>query len=143
MIEKPMTARNFWRRSSYGKQAEPYWPGMFLQFNRKEDTKAEKDTATILIRSGSRGEDLPGPTITKGGCWLTLGMTVTPDGMVHYYAHEGVGKLTQKDHLYSGRPYGYTAQHVSTFIFNIVNQDDGQTWSTRFIVEDTEVYVLQ
>lgn len=143
MIEKPMTARNFWRRSSYGKVVEPYWPGMFIQFNRKEDLKAEKDTATILIRSGPRGEDLPGPTITKGGCWWTLGLTVTPDGSVHYFAHEGVDKLTRKDHLYSGKPYGYTAQSMNTFFFNIVNHDDGRTWSTRFIIDDTEVYVLQ
>jgi len=143
MIEKPITGRNFWRRTSYGKQAEPYWPGMFIQFNRKEDQKTDKDTATILIRSGSRGEDLPGPTITKGGCWWTLGLTVTPDGSVHYYGHEGVEKLTRRDHLHSGKPYGYSALHMSTFFFNIVNQDDGRTWSTRFIVDDTEVFVAQ
>lgn len=143
MIEKRATARNFWRRSSWGKEMEPYWPGMFIQFNRKEDNKAEKDTATILIRSGSRGEDLPGPTIKKGDCWWTLGMTVTPDGTVHYYAHEGVEKLTQRDHIHSGRPYGYTALYMPTFFFNIVNQDDGRTWSTRFIVDDTEAFTLQ
>jgi hypothetical protein len=143
MIEKPITARGFWRRAGFGKQMEPYWPGFFIQFNRKEDLKTDKDTATILIRSGSRGEDLTGPTITKGGCWWTLGMSVTPDGSVHYYAHEGVDKLTRKDHLYSGRPYGYSALQVNTFFFNVVNQDDGHTWSTRFIVDDTEVYVLQ
>ncbi len=143
MINKPVTARNFWRRASSGKEVEPYWPGMFIQFNRKEDHKTETDSAMILIRSGPRGEDLPGPVIKKGGVWLTLGMTVTPDGSVHYYAHEGVGKLTQRDHLYSGRPYGYDAMQVNTFFFNVVNQDDGRTWSTRWIVDDTEVYVLQ
>ena len=115
---------------------------MFIQFNRKEDHKTETDSAMILIRSGPRGEDLPGPVIKKGGVWITLGMTVTPDGSVHYYAHEGVGKLTQRDHLYSGRPYGYDAMQVNTFFFNVVNQDDGRTWSTRWIVDDTEVYVL-
>lgn len=142
MVEKKTTSRMF-RRMSFGKEMEPYWPGMFIQFNRKEDLKTEKDFATILIRSGSRGEDLPGPKITHGNCWLTLGMTVTPDGSVHYYAHEGVEKLTQKDHLYSGKPYGYSAMNVSTFFFNIVNQDDGRTWSTRFIIDDTDVHVLQ
>ncbi len=141
MIEKPVAGR-FFRRSSMGKQMEPYWPGMFLQFNRKEDLRAEKDTVTILIRSGSRGEDIPGPTITRGNVWLTLGITVTPDGSIHYYAREGVGKLTPKDHMYSGKPYGYTALQMNTFFFNIVNQDDGRTWSTRFIVDDTDVFAV-
>ncbi len=143
LIDKKITAKNFFRRASGGgKTMEPYWPGMFIQFNRKEDLKTDKDTAMILIRSGSRGEDLPGPTITRAG-WWTLGMTVTPDGSVHYYAHEGVERLTAKDHLYSGKPYGYTALQMNTFFFNIVNQDDGRTWSTRFIVDDTEVFVAQ
>ena len=142
LIDKPAAFRGLFRRASGGKTAEPYWPGMFIQFNRKEDLKAEKDTAMILIRSGSRGQDLPGPKITRGGCWWTLGMSVTPDGSVHYFAHEGVGRLTRKDHLYSGKPYGYTALQVNTFFFNVVNQDDGRTWSTRWIIDDTEVYVL-
>lgn len=142
MIDKKSAGRMF-RRMGYGKEMEPYWPGMFIQFNRKEDLRTDKDTAVILIRSGSRGEDLPGPMIKHGNCWWTLGMTVTPDGSVHYYGHEGVGKLTQRDHIYSGKPYGYTAMSMATFFFNIVNQDDGRTWSTRFIVDDTEAYTLQ
>ena len=141
MIDKP--GKGFLRRATSTKTMEPYWPGMFIQFNRKEDLRTDKDSAMILIRSGSRGEDLPGPTITKGGCWWTLGMAVTPDGSVHYFAHEGVDRLTRRDHLHSGKPYGYSALQMSTFFFNIVNQDDGRTWSTRFIVDDTEVYVLQ
>src|SRR5262249_55231867 len=41
MIEKPISARSLFRRSGFGKQMEPYWPGMFLQFNRKEDLKTD------------------------------------------------------------------------------------------------------
>lgn len=143
MIDKKNTGfGGLFRRATTRKEMEPYWPGMFVQFNRKEDTKAEKDTAMILIRSGSRGEDLPGPTISKGGCWWTLGLSVTPDGSVHYFAHEGIEPLTRRDHIHSGKPYSYTALQVNTFFFNIVNQDDGHTWSTRFIIDDTEVYTL-
>jgi hypothetical protein len=68
-------------------------------------------------------------------------MTITPDGQVHYYGHEGVEKLTAKDHLYSNFPYGYKCLETSTCFFNIVNQDDGRSWSTRWIIDDPKVYV--
>ena len=90
--------------------------------------------------AGERGEDIQGPVITKSG-WWTLGMTITPDGKVHYYGHEGIANLTSKDHLYSNFPYGYKCLQSSTYFFNVVNQDDGRTWSTRWIVDDPKVYV--
>ncbi len=127
---------------SSSREVENYWPGMFIQFNSKADRQVEKDSAHILVRSGGRGEDLPGPTITEPG-WWTLGMTFTPDGKVHYYAHAGVEPLTQKDHLTSQFPYSYQAMQVNTFFFNIVNMDNGRTWSTPFIIDDCEVFVMQ
>ena len=141
MINKPTKTGRFFRTGGTSKEAEQYWPGFFIQFNRKTHPEhLDKNTATILIRSGERGQDIPGPAILREG-WWTLGMTITPDGRVHYYGHEGVEKLTAKDHLYSNFPYGYKCLETSTCFFNIVNQDDGRSWSTRWIIDDPKVYV--
>ncbi|MBA4032742.1 MAG: hypothetical protein C0478_17885 [Planctomyces sp.] len=129
------------RRSTPSKKLENYWPGFFVQFNRKADGYQE-DHAILLLRSGSRGEDVPGPKITTPG-WWTIGMSFTPDGQVHYYAKPGVDDLKTSDHLYSSFPYSYRCQQVNTYFFNIVNQDDGKTWSTRFIVDDPKIYAVQ
>ncbi|WP_010582663.1 hypothetical protein [Schlesneria paludicola] len=131
--------RLFKNMGSFKKQ-EQYWPGFFIQLNTKQMTGEKEDYATILIRSDERGHDVPGPKITHAG-WWTLGLSITSDGKVHYYAHEGVANLTARDHLYSNYPYGYHCEQTSTYFFNIVNQDDGRTWSTRWIVDDPKVYV--
>ena len=141
MINKPTKVGKFFRTGGTSKEMEQYWPGFFFQYNAKNHPQhPDKNTATILIRSGERGEDIPGPAILHEG-WWTLGLTITPDGRVHYYGHEGVANLTAKDHLYSNFPYGYKCLQTSTFFFNVVNQDDGKTWSTRWIVDDPKVYV--
>lgn len=138
-ISTPTMGRFFKNVASMRKQ-EQYWPGFFIQLNMKNMTGAQEDSAVILIRSDERGHEVPGPKITKPG-WWTLGMSFTPDGRVHYYAHEGVANLTAKDHLYSNFPYGYKCETTTTYFFNIVNQDDGHSWSTRWIVDDPKVYV--
>ena len=141
IINKPTKAGKFFRTGGTSKEMEQYWPGFFFQYNAKNHPQhPDKNTATILIRSGERGQDIPGPAILHEG-WWTLGMTITPDGQVHYYGHEGVAKLTAKDHLYSNFPYGYKCLQTSTYFFNVVNQDDGRSWSTRWIVDDPKVYV--
>lgn len=121
------------------RKEEPYWPGMFIQFNSKTDGQNKEDSAIILIRSGERGEDLVGPRITQTG-WWTLGMTFTPDGMTHFYASPGVDPLTEKDHLATTKPYGHTAEQLNTFFFNVVVQDDGRSWSTEWVVDDPTLY---
>lgn len=138
-ITTPTMGRFFKNVASMKKQ-EQYWPGFFIQLNMKNMTGAQEDSAVILIRSDERGHEVPGPKITKPG-WWTLGMSFTPDGRVHYYAHEGVANLTAKDHIYSNFPYGYKCEQTTTYFFNIVNQDDGRSWSTRWIVDDPKVYV--
>ncbi|MBS0205855.1 MAG: hypothetical protein JSS49_23385 [Planctomycetes bacterium] len=141
IINKPTKIGKFFRTGGTSKEIEQYWPGFFIQFNGKNHPQyTTQNTATILIRSGERGEDIPGPVILQPG-WWTLGMTITSDGKVHYYGHPGVANLTSKDHLYSNYPYGYKCLQTSTFFFNVVNQDDGRTWSTRWIVDDPKVYV--
>lgn len=141
MINKPTKVGKLFRTGGTSREIEQYWPGFFIQFNGKNHPQhTDKNTATILIRSGERGQDIPGPVILQEG-WWTLGMTITPDGKVHYYGHEGVHDLTAKDHLYSNFPYGYTCLQTSTYFFNVVNQDDGRSWSTRWIIDDPKVYV--
>ena len=141
IINKPTKVGKLFKTGGTSREVEQYWPGFFIQFNGKNHPQhTTENTATILIRSGERGEDIPGPVITRPG-WWTLGMTITSDGKVHYYGHEGVANLTSKDHLYSNYPYGYKCLNTSTFFFNVVNQDDGKTWSTRWIVDDPKVYV--
>ena len=122
-----------------------YWPGMFVDFKSKEGRRAtgkEHDYAVIRIRGNSRGGEYTGKQISQTG-WWTLGMSVTPDGRVHYYAKPGVENLTEEDHLASHYPYSYRARYFRTFFFNVCNGDDNKTWSTEFLVDDPTVYVLR
>jgi hypothetical protein len=135
-----MGGGGFLRSSRSMRKTEPYWPGMFIQFVTKRDGRAQEDSAHILIRSDEQGRDLMGPKL-KPSTWYTLGMSVTPDGRVHYYVREGVENLTAKDHVSSLLPYGYNAELVHTFFFNVVNQDDGRSWSTKWIVDDPSFYM--
>jgi len=120
---------------------ESFWPGFFIQFNSKSDGQNQKDSATILVRADEYGQDITAMQITQTG-WWTFGMTFTPDGMVHYYAKPGVGRLTPADRLVSKIPYGTRVENFNTIFFNIVNMDDGRTWSTEWIVDDPEIYVV-
>ena len=106
-----------WGRSA--NKPESYWPGLFIQFI-KGDGRATQDSARILLRAGPQGQDLAGPQIKNSG-WWTLGMSFSPDGQVHYYAHEGVDDLTAKDHLTSQYPYGFHCEQLDTYFFDIVN----------------------
>jgi hypothetical protein len=130
----------FGKSSKMKRKYEAYWPGFFIQFNSKSDGQNKEDSALLLIRAGSQGEDIVGPTIKETG-WWTLGMTFTPDGSTHFYASPGVDSLTERDHIASSKPYGHTAEKLNTFFFNIVNQDDGRTWSTEWIVDDPALYL--
>lgn len=121
---------------------EIYWPGMFVEFENKTQTRKPDDYAYLRVRSNSRGIDFRGPQITTTG-WWTMGMSVTPDGMVHYYASPGVDELTEDDYITSQFPYGYRAERFRTFFYNVCSADDGQRWSTSFIVDDPKVYVLK
>jgi hypothetical protein len=72
-----------------------------------------------------------------------MGMSVTPDGMVHYYAKPGVDDLTEEDYITSQFPYDYRCERFRTFFFNICSADDGVRWSTAFIIDDPKVFVLR
>ena len=123
-------------------EAEAYWPGFFIQFHSRTDSRFKEDSAVLLIRGDQYGHEIRGPAITQTG-WWTMGMSFTPDGRVHFYASPGVDRLTAADYITSSLPYGYNAENFATMFFNSVNWDDGRTWSTSFIIDDAEVFVLR
>jgi hypothetical protein len=133
--------KGFFRGSTTETKQEPYWPGMFICFVPKSD-KTKRDSAILIIRSDQMGRDMFGPRMTETG-WWTLGMSFTPDGMVHYYAHPGVEDLTPRDLIGSYYPYGFRCEYFTTFFFDLINRDDGSTWSTPWIVDDPQTYVLR
>lgn len=119
---------------------DTYWPGMFVELRSETDRNQAYDTAYWRIRGNNRGHEVQGPPIKTTG-WWTLGMSVTPDGMVHYYISEGVDDLTSADYVTSQFPYGYKAETFKTFFFNVCNFDDMRTKSTDWVVDDCEVFV--
>lgn len=139
MIEKEV---GFFKMKREEMGDEIYWPGMFVEFESKSDSGKADDFAYLRIRSNSRGGDFRGPQITTTG-WWTMGMSVTPDGMVHYYAKPGVDELTPGDYITSQFPYGYQAERMRTFFYNVCSADDGRRWSTSFIVDDPKVYLVR
>lgn len=122
-------------------EAEAYWPGFFIQYTRKADGHP-RDGAMLLVRGANNGGDFAGPAITQPG-WWTLGMTVNPNGSVSFYAKPGVQNMTAADHIATTMPYNYQAERFSTLFFNITSANDGHTWSTPFIIDDPQVYVLR
>jgi len=131
------------RASRREKNSETYWPGLFIHYYcKKTDPRVKEDHAMILIRSNDRGADLFGPKIKETG-WWTLGMSCSPNGKINYYASPGVDGLTEKDYLGSYMCYGLRARSMGSFFFNVVNQDDGKSWSTSWIVDDPSLYVAR
>jgi hypothetical protein len=126
------------RFSSTHRASETYWPGLFIEFESKADGY-DNNYAYLSVRANEWGHNFRGPQITQTG-WWTFGMSFTPDGMVHYYAKPGVEDLTAKDHIASQYPYGYRCERFATFFFDVLNSDDGRTWSTPWIIDDPQVY---
>ena len=129
------------RFSQSRSETETYWPGIFIEFQSKASER-DYDYAYLRIRANEKGEDFRSQPITTTG-WWTLGMSLTPDGMVHYYASPGVDALTPADHLGSQYAYGFRAEAFKTFFFNVCNGDDGRNWSTAWIIDDPSVYVVR
>ena len=121
--------------------SEPYWPGMWIHYRRPADRKEGQAPAFIKVRGDSRGRDFHVLDIKEFG-WWTLGMTLTPDGQVHYYASPGVDPLTAQDYLTSQYPYSFRAERFRTFFFNVCNRNDGRTWSTPFVIDDPQLFLV-
>ncbi|HWL08514.1 MAG TPA: hypothetical protein VNQ76_08925 [Planctomicrobium sp.] len=141
MEKQKESKRLFGPRSRTVTEIEPYYPGFFISFtpaNTPGNTTG-KAHAKILLRADELGHEMAGPTITEPG-WWTLGMSVTPDSRVHYYARAGVGDLTSKDHIRSSLPYRIRGTTFNTIFFNVCSADNGSSWSTPWIIDDPSIY---
>lgn len=124
-------------------KAEPYWPGMWVHFRCKGTRGHKADSAFITVRGDRMGRDVRYKDIpVEQFGWWTMGMSMTGDGQIHYYAKPGVEDLTSADHLTSQFPYSYSAQRFRTFFFDVCNKDDGKSWSTPFVIDDSRLFVL-
>jgi hypothetical protein len=122
---------------------EPYWPGMWIHFLSETSRRTKEDSAFLTIRSNTSGQDFKALKIpVEQFGWWTLGMSISADGMIHYYAHAGIEDLTAQDHLASKYPYGYRAQRFRTYFFDVCNKNDGRTWSTPFVIDDPQLYLV-
>jgi hypothetical protein len=120
---------------------EPYWPGMFWLFRNANGKSITEDFAQLTIRSGPRGNDIRSHKVYEPG-WWTMGMSFTPDGQIHYYASPGVDDLTSEDYLASYFPYGDRCVSFNNFFFNVANFDNGRSWSTKWVIDDPQVFVV-
>lgn len=124
-------------------QNEPYWPGFWIHFKSETSRDVDQDSAFLKIRSDNRGHDFHVKDIPLDQFgWWTFGMSVSGDGRVHYFAKPGIEDLTMADFLISQYPYGYRAERFNSFFFNICNHNNGRTWSTPFVIDDPEVFVV-
>lgn len=117
-----------------------YWPGMFILFRSDTSRKADTDYAEISVRANGRGQDIASLRLDEPG-WVTMGMSFTPDGQIHYYAKKGVEDLTEDDYLTSQYAYNYKCLCFSNFFFNVANWDNGQSWSTPWVIDDPKIFV--
>ncbi|MBX3439000.1 MAG: hypothetical protein KF861_16030 [Planctomycetaceae bacterium] len=131
----------FFKRNKTVTEIEPYYPGIFIQYNCAKDKRYKEDHAVLIIRAGNDGQDIIGPRITQTG-WWTIGMSLTADSRVHYYAKPGVDDLTARDLIVSTRPYSRTGQYFNTIFFDVCTIDNGTSWSTPWIVDDPAIYYL-
>jgi hypothetical protein len=120
---------------------EPYWPGMFLLFQKANGRNILADSAKITVRANQRGQDARSLAIAEPG-WWTMGMSFTPDGQIHYYAAQGIYDLTEQDFLMSSFPYGMKCTQFNNFFFNVANWDNGKSWSTPWVIDDPKVFVI-
>lgn len=142
-VWKPSFGSKLFKKVGKTRQLEQAWPGMFVQLNAKGDVLNKEDTAVFVIRANENGNDfVAGPVIREPG-WWTLGMTLSSDGRVHYYATKGTGPLRVTDHIATTMPYGEPNLQMNTVFFNVMNSDNGRTWSTEWIVDDVEVFFVR
>lgn len=142
-VETTITeTKNQFLFSSKEKKDEIYWPGLFIVRDTKKVDGQMVPTAHFRVRADRRGGDFMGPEIPTMG-WWTLGISFTPDGLVHYFAKPGVEELTRDDYIATAMPYGYKAEEVRSFFYNVVNGDNGKDWSTDWIVDDPKFYIIK
>ncbi len=124
-------------------KSEPYWPGIWVHFRKQGERKNKCNGAFLTIRGDQLGRDIRYREIpVEEFGWWTMGISMTGDGQIHYYAKPGVKDLTSADYITSQFPYSYNAERFRTFFFDVCNKDDGQSWSTPFVIDDPRLYVV-
>ncbi|MBW8884627.1 MAG: hypothetical protein JF612_07585 [Planctomycetia bacterium] len=118
---------------------EEYWPGIFLHMERVQKDGKLIHQVRAWIRADNGGRDLPSLTF-EPETWITMGMSHTPDGAVHFFLRPGIDDLTKEDCVGSYWCYGYRAHTFQTFFFNVINNDDGRSVSTPWIVDDAFLF---
>jgi hypothetical protein len=139
---KIMETKNTFIFSSKEEKDEIYWPGLFIVRDVKKVDGKMVPYAHFRVRADRRGGDFMGPEISEMG-WWTLGLSFTPDGLAHYFAKPGVEELTREDYIATAMPYGYRAEEIRSFFYNVVNGDNGRDWSTNWIIDDPKLYVIR
>jgi hypothetical protein len=114
---------------------------MFLLFQSERNRNIDQNHARLTIRAGQRGNDIRSLAIAEPG-WWTFGLSFTADGQVHYYARPGVDDLSSDNYLMSSFPYGMMAQTFNNFFFNVANWDNGRSWSTEWVIDDPQIFVI-
>jgi hypothetical protein len=142
-VRSTQSQGRFGRSSQSFNKMEQYWPGIWIHFRRQSEPQVDQASAFLTVRGNRLGRDFPVRDIPQQEFgWWTLGMSVTPDGGVHYYASPGVDDLTANDLLTSQFPYSYRAQRFETMFFDICNANDGKTWSTAFVIDDPQLFLV-
>jgi hypothetical protein len=118
---------------------EEYWPGIFLHMERTQKEGKVVPLVRAWIRADNGGRDLPSLTF-EPETWITMGISHTPDGAVHFFLRPGIDDLTKEDCVGSYWCYGYRAHTFQTFFFNVINNDDGRSVSTPWIVDDAFLF---
>lgn len=125
----------------FGKESsnEEYWPGFFLHQEKSLKNNERVYAVRAWVRSDGGGRDMPSLTF-KAESWITMGMSVTPDGQCHFFLRDGIDDLTEDDCVGSYWCYGYRAHSFQTFFYNVINIDDGRNISSPWIIDNAYLY---
>lgn len=118
------------------------WPGMFFQLNRTART------VTLIGRANEQNQDFPlslainyDTSLSSRNGWMTVGLSFTNDGRMHYYAGIGAGNLAEANLLNSRFPGNQPVKQLEYFFSSTVNTDNGSTWSPEFHLDDVRLTV--
>lgn len=120
---------------------DEYWPGIFFWMQREKTAEGKtKESISVIVRADEYGRDLPMLTF-QPGTWCTLGISMTPDGRCSFFAKSGVEDLTADDHLGTYMCYNWRGTVFTTFFYNVMNFDNGRSWSTPWVIDNAFLHV--
>ncbi len=124
----------------WGKEEnEEYWPGMFFHMERTLKDNRINYAVRAWIRADGYGRDIPSLTFEPDS-WITMGMSCTPDGACHFFLRPDIEDLEEKDCVGSYWCYNYRAHSFQCFFYNVINQDDGRSVGTPWIIDNAYLY---